>query len=100
MQVIPGPKSVRLVNATATSYSNFDLWLNQRYVTHVQALPSGQTVEVALDQFWDERGEAPFAGGWFRYYQPTPIVLMQIQSDEKSPLVGLVCVLPEVVRER
>jgi hypothetical protein len=100
VQVIPGPHSIRLVNATATSYADFDLWLNQRYVTHVDALSSGQTLEVPLDRFWDERGEGPFQGGWFRYYQPTPIVLVQAQVDAKSPLVGFICTLPEAVRER
>ncbi len=100
VQVIPGPHSIRLVNATAGGYRDFDLWLNQRYVTHVDGLASGQTLEVPLDRFWDERGEAPFEGGWFRYYQPTPIVLVQAQMDEKSPLIGFICTLPEVVRER
>ena len=100
VQVIPGPHSLRLVNATATSYADFDLWLNQRYVTHIASLASGQTLEVPLDTFWDERGEAPFEGGWFRYYQPTPIVLLQAQMDAKNPLVGFVCTLPETVRER
>lgn len=100
VQVIPGPHSIRLVNATANAYANFDLWLNQRYLTHVDSLASGQTLDVPLDSFWDERGESPFQGGWFRYYQPTPIVLVQAQFDEKSPLLGFICTLPEIVRER
>jgi hypothetical protein len=100
VQVIPQPTSLKIVNATATGYSNFDLWLNQRYMSHVDVLAAGQTVEIPLNQFWDERGETPFDGGWFRYYQPTRIVLMQMQLDQKSPLVGLVCTLPETVRER
>ena len=100
VQVIPGPTSIQLVNATAASYANFDLWLNQRYVTHIDSLASGQTLEVPLNSMWDERGETPFTGGWFRYYQPTPIVLVQIQPSEKGPLVGLVCTLPEIVRTR
>jgi hypothetical protein len=100
VQVIPGPKQLKIVNATATSYTNFDLWLNQRYMAHVNTLDAGQTLEIPLDQFWDERGETPFDGGWFRYYQPTRIVLMQMQLDAKGPLVGMVCTLPEAVRER
>lgn len=100
VQVIPGPKELKIVNATATSYANFDLWLNQRYMAHVNTLDAGQTLEIPLDQFWDERGETPFDGGWFRYYQPTRIVLMQMQLDAKGPLVGMVCTLPEAVRER
>jgi hypothetical protein len=100
VQVLPDSHSVKLVNATAASWSNFDLWLNQRYMTHVDTLAAGQTLEIPLDQFWDERGETPITGGWFRYYQPTRIALMQMQLDEKSPLVGMVCTLPETVRER
>ena len=100
VQVIPEPKSLRIVNATATDYADFDLWLNQRYMTHVDSMVAGETLEIPLDRFWDERGETPFDGGWFRFYQPTRIVLMQMQLDEKGPLVGLVCTLPESVRER
>ena len=100
VQVIPEAMSVKLVNATANSWANFDLWLNLRYMTHVETLAAGQTLEIPLDRFWDERGETPFAGGWFRYYQPTRITLMQMQLDDKSPLVGMVCTLPEAVRER
>ena len=100
VQVVPGPHSIQLVNATAATYRDFDLWLNQRYVTHIAALESGQTLDVPLDSMWDERGETPFTGGWFRYYQPTPIVLVQMQTSEKGPLVGLICTLPEVVRTR
>ena len=100
VQVIPEPTQVKLVNATANSWSNFDLWLNQRYMTHVDSLTAGQTLEIPLDRFWDERGETPISGGWFRYYQPTRITLMQMQLDDKSPLVGMVCTLPEAVRER
>lgn len=100
VQAIPQEKSVQLVNATAASFRDFDLWMNRRYMTHVAALESGQTLDIPLDQFWDERGETPNTGGWFRFYVPTRVVLMQMQTDEKSPLVGLVCTLPERVRER
>ena len=100
IQVVPQEQSVKLVNATASGFRDFDLWLNRRYMTHVPELASGDTLEIPLDRFWDERGETPNTGGWFRYYQPTRIVLMQMQTGEKSPLVGLVCTLPETVRER
>jgi hypothetical protein len=98
VQVIPGPTSIQLVNATAASYANFDLWLNQRYVTHIDSLASGQTLEVPLNSMWDERGETPFTGGWFRYYQPTPIVLAQIQVAPDKPLIGLLAKPPDVNR--
>ena len=100
IQVIPRTDALEIINATAVNYTNFDLWLNQRYVVHMPELLAGQTVLVPLDSMWDQSGGTPFSGGLFRYFQPTPLVLVQIQADEKSPLVGLVPTLPEFVRER
>ncbi len=100
IQVIPRTDALEIINATAVSYSNFDLWLNQRYVVHMPELLAGQTVVVPLDSMWDQSGGTPFSGGLLRYFQPTQLVLVQIQADEKSPLVGLVPTLPESVRER
>jgi hypothetical protein len=99
IQVIPDVNNgtITIVNATATSYKAFDLWINRRYVRHVDELLAGQTLVLSIDTFWDERGEGPFPGGWFRYYQPTPIVLAQIQTDEKSPLIGLSATRPVTV---
>lgn len=99
VQVIPAPTSVEIINATARSYRDFDLWLNQRYMTHVDELAAGATLHIPLSHFWDWRGEGPFEGGIFRYYAPTPIVLMQAQLTPTSPLIGFVCVLPEGARD-
>lgn len=90
--------SLKVVNATAVSYRDFDLWINQRYVRHVAEMKAGETIELDIDTFWDERGEGPFPGGWFRYYQPTPIVLAQIQTAPDKPLVGLLAKPPDVDR--
>ncbi len=99
IQVIPGPTSIDLVNATAVDYNNFDLWLNHRYVTHVDAMPAGKTLTVPLGSFWDWRGEGPFEGGILRYFAPTPIALVQMQFNDTDPLVGLIAVLPEGTRD-
>jgi hypothetical protein len=100
IQVIPdiGNGNIKLVNATGTTYRDFDLWINQRYVRRVDELGSGRTLELEVESFWDERGEGPFPGGWFRYYQPTPIVLVQIQVAPDKPLVGLVTKPPDADR--
>lgn len=100
IQVLPnlGENTIRIVNATADSYANFDLWINQRYVRHFDSMRAGETLEVPIDSFWDERGEGPFPGGWFRYYQPTPIVLAQIQVAPDKPLIGLLAKPPDVNR--
>jgi len=100
IQVIPQSDALKIINSTAISYKDFDLWLNQRYVVHMPELLAGQTVLVPLDSMWDHSGGTPFSGGLLRYFQPTPLVLVQIQADEKSPLIGLVPTLPETVRER
>ncbi len=99
-QVIPQTDALKIINSTAVNYKNFDLWLNQRYVVHIPELLAGQTVVVPLDSMWDQSGGTPFSGGLLRYFQPTPLVRVQIQADEKSPLVGLVPTLPETVRAR
>jgi hypothetical protein len=97
IQVIPDPGNgtIRIVNPTAASYRDFDLWLNKRYVRRVESLAAGETVTLRIDSFWDERGEGPFPGGWFRYFAPTPIVLVQIQETPDSPLVGLIAKPPD-----
>ena len=100
IQVVPQTDALKIINSTAVNYKNFDLWLNQRYVVHIPELLAGQTVVVPLDSMWDQSGGTPFSGGLLRYFQPTPLVLVQIQADEKSPLVGLVPTLPETVRAR
>ncbi len=100
IQVLPnlGENTITIVNATANGYANFDLWINQRYVRHFDSMKAGETLTVPIDSFWDERGEGPFPGGWFRYYQPTPIVLAQIQVAPDKPLIGLVAKPPDVNR--
>jgi len=74
VQVFNDGDAMLIVNPTVESWSDFDLWLNQRY---------------PLDRFWDVLGEGPFPGGLFRYYPPTPIRLVQLQTALDAPLVGL-----------
>jgi hypothetical protein len=100
VQVIPqiDEGTLVLVNATATSYRDFDLWINRRYVRRVENLPAGGSITLPVESFWDERGEGPFPGGWFRYYAPTPIVLVQIQTAPDAPFIGLIAKPPDVDR--
>ncbi len=88
IQVFNDGDAMLLVNATVESWSNADIWLNQRYLHRVERLESGQTLRVPLGEFWDARGEGPFPGGLLRYYPPTPIRLVQIQTAPDQPLVG------------
>ncbi|MGI9013169.1 MAG: hypothetical protein ACR2GY_02860 [Phycisphaerales bacterium] len=92
IQVFRNDQKITLYNATANSYHDFDVWINQRYVTHVDALPAGGRVKLSLWDFWDERGEVIDAGGIFRVYEPTPVRLVQIQMSETEPLIGLITI--------
>jgi hypothetical protein len=88
VQVFNDGDAMLIVNATTEAWQDADLWLNQRYVCRIGLLASGQTLRIPLDQFWDVRGEGPFPGGLFRYYPPTPIRLVQIQTAPDRPFVG------------
>jgi hypothetical protein len=88
IQVFNDGDAMLVVNATVESWSNADIWLNQRYLHRIDRLDSGQTLRIPLGEFWDARGEGPFPGGLLRYYPPTPIRLVQIQTATDAPLVG------------
>lgn len=89
-----GPHLV-LVNSTARSYQNFELWVNQRYVHRIESLPAGKRLTVSLWDFFDERGERLNAGGLFRTTEPTPVRLVELQPSPDSPMIGLIAI-PEV----
>jgi hypothetical protein len=89
---------LEVVNSTARSYSNFDLWINQRYVHRVESLPAGRTIRLSLWDFIDDYGQRFYAGGFFRSYPPEPLRLVEIQGDAESPMLGLIAVRSEEVK--
>lgn len=95
IQVFRDGQTMTLVNATPVSYENVDLWLNRRYVRHVEAIPAGQTVKLSLWEFFDERGERFNAGGLLRTDDPTLLRLAEIQVSEEGPMIGLVAIPAE-----
>ncbi len=98
IQAVPLETTLRLINATNIDYHNVDIWVNRRYVQHAGDLLAGQTISLPIDHFRDMWGQCPQPGGFWRTRQPTPLVLVQIQRDDKSPLIGLVTVVPEEAR--
>ena len=98
IQVFRHDTSIEIINATTQSFSNFDLWINQRYVHRLDSLPVGQTVHVSLWEFYDVRGESFNAGGFLRADEPTAVRLVEIQSSDTEPLVGLVSIPSEPIR--
>lgn len=89
IQVFNDGDAMLIVNATVESFGPTDIWLNQRYLHRVEGLAAGETIRIGLGEFWDLRGEGPFPGGLLRYYPPTPIRLVQLQTAPDAPLVGL-----------
>jgi hypothetical protein len=92
IQVFSDGVTLEIVNASGTTYRDFDLWINQRWMRFVPELPAGGSLILPLGQFWDVFGEGPQLGGFFAAHRPTPIVLVQIQTAEDAPLVGTIAV--------
>lgn len=83
---------IEIVNATGHSYNDFSLWLNQRYVRRIDALPAGGTIRLSLWGFYDMLGEVFNAGGFWRTEAATPIWIAEIETDESESLIGLVTI--------
>jgi hypothetical protein len=95
VQVFREGTDIRIVNTSPISFASFDLWLNKRYVRHIDALPAGETIVLSLWDFYDHRGEVFNAGGFFASYDPTPLRMTQIQLDDETPMIGLVTIRSE-----
>ena len=90
VQVFRKKTTIELVNYTAHSYADFDLWLNERFVRHVERLEAGETLQLSLFEFVDEHGEGLNAGGLLASERPDPIVKAEIETTEG--LIGLVAI--------
>lgn len=93
IQVFRRDENLELVNATAVTYSDFRVWINQRYATAIPQLVAGGRVRVSLWDFRDDRGELFRAGGLLRTVEPTPVRLVEIEHE--GQMVGLVTIRAE-----
>jgi hypothetical protein len=100
MQVFRDGTKIEIVNATPSGFSDFDLWLNQRYVRHVDALPAGGRLTLSLWDFRDERGDVINAGGLWRIDEAMPVRLVQIHDAPNNRLVGLITIRAEPPEQR
>ena len=92
IQVFRDGPTLEIVNSTAKSYRDFDLWVNQRYVKHIELLQSGETMRVSLRDFYDKYGEVIAAGGFFRSVEAMPVRLVEIQRGAEQPMIGLITI--------
>lgn len=90
IQVFRADAEIQLVNMTANSYADFDLWLNERYVRRVGNLPAGGTVRLSLFEFVDEHAEGLKAGGFLSTGEPDPIIKVEIETPEG--MLGLIAI--------
>lgn len=95
MQVFRDGGELIIVNASPQSFKDFDLWVNRRYMLHIDQIDVGETRTFWFGDFFDRWGESPIAGGFFRTEAPTPIVLVQLQIGENTPLLGATSVPAE-----
>ncbi len=97
VQVFRDGGDLIIINASAQAFEDLDIWINRQYMLHLDHLAVGETRTVWFGDFFDQWGETPVAGGFFRTDAPTPSVLVQFQIDESSPLLGTVAI-PEEAR--
>ncbi len=90
IQVFRADAEIRLVNMTANSYHDFDLWLNERYVRRVGNLAAGATIRLSLYEFVDEYEEGLKAGGFLSTGRPDPIVKVEIETP--NGMLGLIAI--------
>ncbi len=100
IQVFRRGPTLEIVNSTATSYHNCDVWINKRFVLHLGRLAAGATVQLSLWDFWDERGDRFSGGGFWRTRPVTPVRLVQLQVNDEEPLVGLIMIRQEDLPDR
>jgi hypothetical protein len=92
MQVFRDGESITIVNATPRSFRDIDIWINKRFTQPVDELLAGGSVRLSIWDFWDVRGERMIGGGFFATDDPTPVLLVQIQTSDTEPLLGLVTI--------
>ena len=95
IQVTRDGNEMVIVNATVIDFKDMKLWLNRRYMHMVERIEPGETVRIDMGEFWDVWGGGPNPGGLLRWYDPTPIVVVEAQIDESSPLIGFLSITDE-----
>ena len=92
VQVTRSGNDMVIVNGTVIDFKDMKLWLNRRYMHQVEQIGPGETVRISMGEFWDVWGGGPNPGGLLRWYDPTPVVLLEAQIDETSPLIGFLSI--------
>jgi hypothetical protein len=84
MTVIQDRKSVKITNRTVKTYKDVQVWVNQRYVTRVDAIPAGKTTTVALKKLMNQYGEKYPTPGIFRPDRSFPALLVEVYEPDTN----------------
>lgn len=98
IQVLRRGTRIELANTSSRAFGPSTLWLNRYFAKDIEGFAVGQTLDLDLEQFRDEHGDAFRAGGFFAAEPPKRIVMAQIQTRPPSgeaELFGLVVVRGE-----
>ena len=74
-----------LVNASPFAFENVDVWVNQRYMLQLDRLDVGETRTTWFGDYFDQWGETPVAGGFFRTEFRRPR-LVEFEIDREGPV--------------
>ena len=94
IQVFRDGTHIEIVNSTDRQWTNATVWVNQRYAATLDSLGPGQRISMDLFSFRDDIGEQFRAGGLFRTRPAAKVELIELQSAEGMPLLGLISVMP------
>jgi len=71
-----------ITNTSARDFSGARLWLNREYSLVLERFAVGDSLDLALDTFRNEYGEAFRAGGFFAVDPPSNIASAELQTPD------------------
>lgn len=87
-----GP-TLRMTNTSARSFGRSMVWINGRFGYEVTGFAIGQTLELPLARFTDERGRRFRAGGFFAAEPPDLLALVELETlAGRREKLGLIAV--------
>jgi len=92
VEVFRDNTDITIVNATAESWTDAVLWINQRFSLPIRRIDAGERVTLDLSSFRDDIGESFPAGGMFATRRNMPVRLVELQTEPEGPLVGFVSI--------
>jgi hypothetical protein len=90
IQVVRTETSITMTNTTAREFGRSRLWLNRWYSRDIDRLSVGETVELPMNSFRDEFGDAFRAGGFWATRRPQIADLIQLETADT--MLGLIAV--------